>query len=445
MSESNKIQCCIEAPDSFLPKARYVLEMLLLPLGLSPVWIRRDELDAQSLFYGEQKPEKGLWMRLDRRTLDFFEQEQPLMEWKWLECANHPICPRIPFLFGDETHPDWIASAFFWLSDWQSSFIHARDVHGRFCYADSVQKQLGLPPLPFVDLYCEQWATTLQEAGVPIKRRIFGAYKSAFCVTHDIDHLRKWSLGRIWIEKAWTKIGSKHDGYAEGLTRLIEEDEKNGIQATYFLKTNAHAPEDEFYDSTSAFVKEYVHKLQALGHEIGLHPSYYAHNHTAYFEDETARMKVLAQKPVPCVRQHYLRYDPQHTPLLHEKNFQIDSTLGFVDYEGFRNGTTMPFKVFHIPSNQALDLWEICLALHDTTLFQYRGLSLEKALAETQSTIRTVQYFGGICVALWHNVIYDEDEYPQWARHYEQTLVIVKQEDMLKETLSDSLGKWLLD
>ena len=47
-----RIRCCVAVGEGYAPKAKYALRMLLLPLGIDPVWITSGELRRGDVYYG---------------------------------------------------------------------------------------------------------------------------------------------------------------------------------------------------------------------------------------------------------------------------------------------------------------------------------------------------------------------------------------------------------
>ena len=127
------LPCCVEAPASYLPKAHYGLRMLLLPLGIDPRWVDREDLTAPGLYYGSQ-PERLsegiLRLRLAPDTLAFFDAATPYdrsrVRWRTWDDDRWPI------LFHEAETDDLVASAFFWLSGWQEHTSRRATATGAF-------------------------------------------------------------------------------------------------------------------------------------------------------------------------------------------------------------------------------------------------------------------------------------------------------------------------
>lgn len=420
--------------------------MLLLPLGLEPRWVAKEALTKQGLYYGpDGRGTEALTFFLDPTTLSFFASPtryQPeQVQWKDWKGETWPV------LFGDAVARtgDLIASAFFWLSGWQEQTTNTRDRHGRFPHAASLQARWGTTSRPAVDAYREWLAEDLEAQGVAIHRRKWQGADWALCPTHDIDYLKKWRKGMIYREvveyllrnfrnesfaKRLKRMGAflwdwlrPGDRYRAAFERMQQEVQQRDGTATYFLKMGAHGAHDTFYDPADRYLATRIASLQDNGFEIGLHPSYYAHNHAFYLHEERERLAALLASAPRSVRQHYLRYEWPTTPRLHVANgFYIDSSLGFAEHEGFRHATCHPFQLFDLAANRPLDMWEMPLAVMESALFNRQHYTPEEARAATEAVLATCQRFGGVAVMLWHNVLWDELDHPGWGAHFLETL-----------------------
>lgn len=468
MGHNFEILCCVDAPEDYAVKAKYALKMLLMPLGLQPVWVQYEDLTTGGIYYG---PDPGkintgnLGIFLRPETIAFFQNRnaysRSTLEWRFWENERWPV------LFGgsSEETDDYIASSFFWLSGWQEYTVRRRDFHGRFAFNASLQHELGIGGIPCVDAYRERLCRYLQDIGVSIHRRTWSGGEWAFCPTHDIDYMRKWRPGMIYRElvhyllanqlhqplpKRLKRFGAflldflrPVDAFRSSLKRIIKETHERGGKGTYFFKAAAHGPRDVHYSLNRSRVKRTLSWLLANDFEIGLHPSYFAYNHQGYMSDEKSRLEQACGQVVLSVRQHYLRYETNTSRLHVEEGFEIDSTLAFADREGFRRGTCLPFKVFDIDKNKELDLWEMPLSIMDGTVFNYRHLSGDVAFSTTTEIMQWCKRFGGVCIALWHNTLWDELDFPGWGDHFISSMDYAVQEGAHIGTLKDSLAIYL--
>ncbi len=437
MPDHRPIACCVEAPESFRPKAEYALATLLEPLGLAPDWTPRDALTG-GIYYGlhpTDLPADVLALRLDPATAAFFDEGGPydpaaVAEVEWDGDVWPVLFPGDGGFRGDGGG-DLVASAFFWLSGWQEGTTTARDVHGRFPYAASLQAALGCAGQPLVDVYRNVLAERLEERRIPLSRVTWEGRPWAVALTHDLDLLRKRRLGTL--ARAVTRgDGRRREAVRQALTssdprlrsldRIASFERARGVGATYFFKTPAARSRwDVPYDLGPA-LRRRIAGLEADGFEIGLHPGYFAHDHAALMQEERDRLGAVIGAPLSSVRQHFLRFDPVVTPRLQQAaGFRLDSSLGFAEREGFRRGTCFPFRLFDPAANAPLGLWELPLAVMDTTLFTHRRLGADQAERAIRDLFAVTRRVGGCCVLLWHNTIYDELDYPGQAAVFERT------------------------
>lgn len=341
-----------------------------------------------------------------------------------------------------------------------------RDQHGRFPFHASLQYQLGTASVPVVDAYRRLLAEALEESGIHAPASLWGGRSWVYCPTVDVDHLMKWHIARLVHEASaatrlpWIRTGdhtspiltglrerlSGHDPFESALGRIIDEISGRGGTATIFLKADAYGPHDAHYSLTSAALTKYVDELNHFGFEIGLHPGYHAHTHRGRMEAERHRVEQAAGKPVNSVRQHYLRYEPDLTSLVQaEAGFRIDSSLGFADHEGFRNGTCLPFRIYDLVEDRPLPVWEMPVAAMDAALFNRRGLGPEEAHAAVQELMAMVRRFDGVLVMIWHNQLWDERDHPGWGAVFGQVLEDAVRGGALVSSLEGALARWGTD
>lgn len=437
--------------------------MLLLPFGLEPQWVGRADLQSGSLYYGqhlEGLPDKVVAVRLHEETIAYFSSRTPYLVDKvqWIKWDGEDW----PVLFAD----DFIADTFFWLSGWQEYTQPQRDQHGRFLYRHSLQAYLGTATRPVVEVHRARLADRLIEAGILTQQRTWGEASWTLCPTHDIDYLQKWRKGMVYREvvlyflrnlrqvsaserirrllaffRDWIKPG---DVYRLAFDRMHKEVVQREGTATYFLKTGAHGKNDVAYSLKDRFLLHKVAILEQDGFEVGLHPSYFAHTHASYLQEEYDQLSQLMGRQPGSIRQHYLRYEVPSTPRMQANSgFEIDSSLGFADHDGFRHSTCLPFQVYDPVGDHPLDLWAMPLVIMESALFNRRSLSLEEACSTTDEVLQTCKRFGGAAVMLWHNVLWDEMDHPGWGAHFIHSLDEATSQGARIASLHEAFHAWL--
>jgi hypothetical protein len=180
------------------------------------------------------------------------------------------------------------------------------------------------------------------------------------------------------------------------------------MRSTFFIKAGATAVYDVPYDPDHRTLDPVWTAAREGLAEIGLHPSYFAHDHPGRLERERARLATAAEQkgtPVgPFVRTHFLRWIEPSTPrALAGAGFSADTSLGFSGRVGYRRGTALPFRLFDVLAGRPLDLWEVPLCAMDTALFVHGGHGQADALAAVEATLAGAAGAGGLAVLLWHN------------------------------------------
>ncbi len=461
-----ELPVCLEVGQNYKPKAEYSIRMLLRPLGLGPKFCCRNQLEDHGIYYGHRPFELHddvIILPMASEAEDFFAIKQKLdvTSIKW---CHHSDCD-VPILFSSEMGDDLIASTFYWLSGWQEYSLRTRDQHGRFPYSASLQSMLDIAQIPVVDYYRDILREQFISAQISLDLKSWGEKKWAFCPTIDVDYFNHWRLGMIFREKIeyfllnkrkvnlverWRRLFqfirsyfTRGDAFQNALRQMYQLIRRYG-RATIFLKTDAHGPNDVHYKLGLPQMQRMIRGLQTDRFEIGLHSSYHAYDHPEYLRKERRLLTQMIGTAPISVRNHYLRYAPVTTAHLQANaGFMIDSTLGFAERGGFRNGTCMPFLIFDCQNNQVIDLWEIPLLIMDGALFNRQKLSSEEAIAHSKDLLSQCKKFGGVGVALWHNVMGEEMDYPRWDDHFEQIIEWSHQQGAKIDSLNRTLESWL--
>jgi hypothetical protein len=364
------------------------------------------------------------------------------------------------------TGVDVVAGTFFWLSGWHEYTVRTRDRHGRFPYEASLQHRWDLAEEPVVDIYRRWLKYRLRSIDVSVEMRSWNGASWAVCPTHDIDYLRKWRPGIVYRElveylllnrgdhssaERWERLGKLAGSVRQGRDpfrfsweEMHRREKEHEIRATYFVKTGAHGPYDVSGYCSSGYLQQRITQLIADGFEVGLHPSYHAATHGKYMKQEQEALREMTGQSVRTVRQHYLRYQPPLTTRLHSSlGFQIDSSMAFAERIGFRRGTCLPYRYFDIIDNEATEVWSFPLAVMDSTFFGYGSKTPAAACEDTRGLLDTCREFGGVCVLLWHNIIYDPIDGHGFDRHFEAILEEVCSSTARVGSIGETFDGWI--
>jgi len=285
----------------------------------------------------------------------------------------------------------------------------------------------------------------------------------AACVTHDIDHLRKYK----WSPPL--RVSAKHlirdhnpmraiREYREYLACLLQRKRdpfdtfdilndlaaKRGFSSTYFWMGGGRDRLDGSYSLEDPNAQRILRQIQSRGHEIALHSSIQACADSATLVSEKRELERALGSAVSGVRQHFLMWDAKRSwDAREEAGFTYDASLGFPDVEGFRAGLCIPFHPFDTLARKELDLWEVPLTLMDGALRDYRQLSPERAIERIKILVDAVRRHRGVFVLLWHNSALDPLAWTGWAWVYEQALDHLVSLGANIDTIAGVLRDWV--
>ena len=382
---------------------------------------------------------------------DFFQQTDPYppapnrRDWAGLMVPfffdPRPAAPLLELTDGRAViQADVIAAAFYLLSGWQEYFSDARDHHGRFPYAASVQQQYGFVALPAVNYYFDVLKTAVEHVtGRPLRLRQWraGAPFAAF-ISHDIDNMRsawkapaKAALYRGQLlqfgQLLWQHL-TRPDAW-DNLEAVAAATAKYEARSTFFIlperRLGADGTPNADYGITASLLKRLA-ALKEQGCEISLHGSI----GTATDAPHLAREAECLQPAAAGLRFHYLRWEPRLTPAAVDaaNRFPYDSTLGFAEHFGFRNSYCHPFYPFNFASGAAHDFLEIPLNVMDATLHHpnYLQLRPEEIIPALQPILVEVERFGGVATVLWHNENFDPANTTNGPREFDKLLTVLR-------------------
>jgi hypothetical protein len=342
---------------------------------------------------------------------------------------------------------DIVASAFFWLSDWQQCYITDRDEHGRVPFKHSLQHALGVGQRPLVNEYAWLLEKAAQSTGQPLVKRQWPNSNFALAITFDIDSMRKKRVQSVW-EKTKSLTGNDRQGSSvtqnwktwgravgqslrpsdptrSSLTQILDQLEQQGLNGTFFLKSiiDRHSLDERDYLDT-AFFRRFLDRLKNHGHEIAFHSSYEAGVNPHLLESELEQLRTYTDvDDIVTHRAHYLRYDP--VTLIDElchSDLRIDSSIGWADQIGFRTGSCWPHRWFNIAENKVSEIWEMPMMAMDLQLTKYMRLNAEQARERMRKQIDVVSRWNGILVWNLHEDLYDSVSAPGWSSVFEDVL-----------------------
>lgn len=263
----------------------------------------------------------------------------------------------------------------------------------------------------------------------------------AICLTHDVDdvippfshmaastiHLLKKRNFKDGLDYLFWKMKNKSQSPYKNFNNIMNLENKYGAKSTFFFLTTKEDIKRPRYE-----IDEVVNQLGEIidnGWEVGLHISYHGYNDLQQIQSEKRLLEKTINRTIMGCRNHYLRFQvPESWELLSKAKFKYDTTLGYSDTIGFRNGMCHPFKPYNLKTNSDVQIVEIPMAIMDTTLFETHQ-SVEDAIRSAQNMIDIVSKCHGVLVVNWHSYVFNSPFREYWLKVYEKILDYGKQKN----------------
>ncbi|MEM2144981.1 MAG: phosphoribosyltransferase family protein [Candidatus Jordarchaeaceae archaeon] len=240
-----------------------------------------------------------------------------------------------------------------------------KDQHGRFLYQFSDSKEILLPVV----------SEYLVNKGFNVDWP--ENHKFASCLTHDVDNIfPSWKYILFTVTKFAFKLKLR-----DSLIRLIGKIKKDNSKNPYWNFKKILELEEK-YSATSSFyfktaskdlvgwtydveiLKDELGYILDMGGEVGLHGGYYSYNNSEKLKEEKNYLEKILGRRIVGIRMHYLRFNvPLTWRLLADFDFEYDTTFGFPDMPGFRNGMCHPFRPYDLDKGNSIDILEIPLTI----------------------------------------------------------------------------------
>jgi hypothetical protein len=159
-----------------------------------------------------------------------------------------------------------------------------------------------------------------------------------------------------------------------------------------------------------------VKNLRAQGFEIGLHGIDAWHNVESAKQELKRIVEITGQDRIGT-RMHWLYFDEDSPSILEQAGFDYDSTGGYNESIGFRNGTSQPFRL-----QGATRLLELPMVIQDTSLFYPHTMKLKETQAWEicKKILDSVVKVGGVITLSWHTRSLSPERH--WGEFYKKLL-----------------------
>lgn len=420
-------------------------------------------VSASHIHYGNAANGEALWLPASPDAPRLLRRERLAPEAADITVAGRRVLSLFPV--ADVPIPtDIVAAAFFFLSLHEEWTAGRHDGFGRVLASESLLGRRGESDRPVVSEYALLLRVLLGATAEGSAR--YDGFSAAAVLTHDIDYLSKFTPGLLFREVVKnflfnrTRTGfadrmlrlreylafrqREKDPYVLSIARMLEVERRLGITGSWLFKAGGTDKRDVTYSLRSTRARDILALLREAGHDIGLHPSFHAHTDASMLAREARRLRRATGEELRSIRQHYLRFVyPQTWRQQAAEGFTVDSTLGFAEQEGFRNGMCHPFLPWDLETGSPIPLWELPLTVMDGTLAFYRGLSPRDAGRRIAGLLDVTASHGGAAVLLFHNTTYDAHDFPGWGTVFEDAASRVADGRFLTASLPGTVQAWL--
>ncbi len=295
--------------------------------------------------------------------------------------------------------------------------------------------------VPTLDLHIQMLRNWILNENIPLLEihPVPQGYSFTACLTHDIDFvgirshmfdhtmwgfLFRSTVGAAWkylngririgqLLKCWGAAASLPFVFLGWMEDFWEPFEwylraERGLAATYFLipfkgHRGERVPGRHGSRRAVAYevadLTERTATLQQHGCELGVHGIDAWHSVEKGRTELAKVAKSIDNSPVG-IRMHWLLQDSKTPLVLDESGYAYDSTSGYNETIGYRNGTSQVFRPLGADT-----LLELPLHIQDGALFYPHNLNLTESEAEKRchSLLKNSHEFGGVLTLLWHD------------------------------------------
>ena len=175
------------------------------------------------------------------------------------------------------------------------------------------------------------------------------------------------------------------------------------------------------YNIDNKRVRSFILNIDDSRWENGIHKS--ASDDS--FDIELAKLNIKVRGN----RFHYLRFKPYlDFQKIEDAGLEFDTSLGFADISGFRNGYGLPYRPYDFKKRKAFNFVECPLNVMDTTYFNYLKMSADEFVNETKEFIRS-NSSNAVISLLFHNNFISDFKYKNYRDAFKKLLSFYYESD----------------
>lgn len=439
----------------FLEEAKLACDFLFGTLGYEYRYINReDELRRNEILfiYGVLEPTRDEMYEMALQRIAFFIPLQPdllqpgklnrdqiremIREIKYLRhtplLAGRDLESPLYYyknndIFFGKYNFDLLGNIFFHLVNYEYYSIEARDKFDRV--SDNMSAFAEYGQFPFINTLLWLVEETVKDALTEradyllLKKDYWpGGQPYAAALSHNVESLRKWTFGSI-LKSTFTdllifykiryiirNISRKVRYIATNIEEywnfdiISEIEQEQGVKSTFFFIMEKEPGQITDYSPVDRDILEEVQTLMKTDYEIALLASLESSRTDAIRKQKETLLDITEEHKIG-VRQSRNRLEPDVTPQYHNKyDFYYDSSLGFCETNGFKNGFGFPVQQvitgkeergkFRFSNGQCLEL-PLVFSDGNLILSKARQVGYEQARSSLEFLISLLNKFNG--------------------------------------------------
>lgn len=350
---------------------------------------------------------------------------------------------------GHVVHYDVLSMAWWMMSRYEEAGNPNVDEHERFLAEASHAFRHGYLERPIVDEWFLVLGAVMQATwpGLNLHEHRYG-----LVLSHDVDTparyglISAWRLGRTMLvdlfrdrhrdrrallaaPSIWATSRKRLDPRDPFNTFdwIMDRSEAAGLRnAFYFLCGQTDPERDGHYSPDDRAIVDLMQRIDARGHEVGLHASFNTFRDPAGLLGEARRLQQTCERAGIeltgiGVRMHYLRWEtPTTLRALETAGIAYDTSLGYPKRPGFRCGTCHEYQAFDVARGAALKLrLRPLIVMESTVMRPLNPENFDEVKARLQKLMQACRRVQGKFTLLWHNTML---EHPLQRKLYEQVL-----------------------
>jgi len=327
--------------------------------------------------------------------------------------------------------PDWLGEIFLWLSSSYERNVSSRDRLGRIPYEQMIFAREGISPRKPHAALLMAWMENALDQGnakeaLPRAPSPISDAEHVVICSHDIDfyyvnrftalvrliknlgvaivHYRSRSFFFDNLKMTLQLLGGKRIG--DYLPALRKAGGEHDFEYTVFVVARQGHRRDPNYRLEQ--IAGELSGAEEKGISVGVHGSYRSVIEDHTLAGETKVLSKFTGAKVLTNRQHWLRFSA-HQVLFEEierAELLADSTLGFSEAVGFRNGASFAFPPYNFSEERPCEFLEVPLVLMDGSL-EAASRVLRRPPQELAEEVlgESRKYGWGGIGLIWHNPI----------------------------------------